>query len=61
MNPDENEDEIVDWDKRNITRFAQYLYNLAKEKVKQDKDIEDEVLEEVLKKVEEEVKEEVKE
>ena len=61
MNPDENEEELVDWDKRNITRFAQYLYNLAKEKVKQDKDLDDEVLEEVLKKVEEEVKEEVKE
>jgi hypothetical protein len=36
MNPDENDD-LLEWDKKNITRFAQYLYNLAKEKVLEEK------------------------
>jgi hypothetical protein len=36
MNSDESED-LLEWDKKNITRFAQYLYNLAKEKVLEEK------------------------
>lgn len=36
MNSNENDD-ILEWDKKNITRFAQYLYNLAKEKVLEEK------------------------
>ncbi|MCG3225577.1 MAG: hypothetical protein H7645_01555 [Candidatus Heimdallarchaeota archaeon] len=37
MNSNESED-ILEWDKKNITRFAQYLYNLAKEKVLEEKE-----------------------
>ncbi|NPD89453.1 MAG: hypothetical protein HGN29_12105 [Asgard group archaeon] len=36
MNSNENDD-LLEWDKKNITRFAQYLYNLAKEKVLEEK------------------------
>lgn len=36
MNSNESDD-VLEWDKKNITRFAQYLYNLAKEKVLEEK------------------------
>jgi hypothetical protein len=36
MNSDENENEMLEWDKKNISRFAQYLYDLAKTKAKEE-------------------------
>ena len=36
MNSNNSED-LLEWDRKNITRFAQYLYNLAKEKVLEEK------------------------
>ena len=60
MNHNEKNDEILDWDKKNTARFAQYLYDLAKEKVKEGKQLEEEAIENVLAEVEEDVKEKVK-
>ncbi|MCG3223086.1 MAG: hypothetical protein H7647_01370 [Candidatus Heimdallarchaeota archaeon] len=36
MNSDENENEMLEWDKKNISRFAQYLYDLAKTKAEEE-------------------------
>ena len=38
MVSNDEDKEKLDWDKRNITRFAQYLYNLAKEKTLREKE-----------------------
>ncbi|MBY9001547.1 MAG: hypothetical protein KGD64_11560, partial [Candidatus Heimdallarchaeota archaeon] len=36
MNSDEKENEMLEWDKKNISRFAQYLYDLAKSKAEEE-------------------------
>ena len=75
MNEKEDSMEMLDWDKKNIIRFAQYLYDLAKERVQLDNvispeailkasieaEIEEEVLEEPEAEIEEEVLEEPEE
>jgi K+ transporter len=40
----EDDNNLLEWDKKNITRFAQYLYNLAKEKVLEEKEKATEVI-----------------
>jgi len=69
MNEKEDSMEMLDWDKKNIIRFAQYLYDLAKERVQLDNvispeailkaPIESEVVEEVLEEPDVEIEEEV--
>ncbi|MCG3261092.1 MAG: hypothetical protein H7644_15155, partial [Candidatus Heimdallarchaeota archaeon] len=53
MNDEKDSNEMLDWDKKNVTRFAQFLYDLAKERVQTDGDTtesteEDEVVEELI-------------
>ena len=53
MNNEEDSNEMLDWNKKNVTRFAQFLYDLAKERVQTDRDTtesteEDEVVEELI-------------
>ena len=39
MNDKEDSMELLEWDKKNIIQFAQYLYDLAKERVQVDRAI----------------------
>ena len=53
MNNEKDSTEMLDWDKKNVTKFAQFLYDLAKERVQTDRDTtesteENEVVEELV-------------
>ncbi|OLS32429.1 MAG: hypothetical protein HeimAB125_08880, partial [Candidatus Heimdallarchaeota archaeon AB_125] len=62
MNNEKDSDEILDWDKKNITQFAQFLYDLAKERVQAVRESEEsteEIIEELELEPEQEIIEEL--